>query len=49
MAEKKDFLKPDNIIKHIDITKYNVVELINDMGDMAFQQETLTALLTFSK
>lgn len=41
MAEKKDYLKPDNIIKHIDITKHNVVELINDMGDMAFQARNL--------
>ncbi|MEJ2052666.1 MAG: deoxyhypusine synthase [Calditrichaceae bacterium] len=36
---KKDFLK--NKVEHIDITKYNVIPMIDDMGKMAFQARNL--------
>jgi len=37
---KKDYLKEP--IKHIDIKKYNVVEMIENMGDMAFSARELS-------
>lgn len=41
MAEKKDFLNPETLVEHIDITKYNVVPMVDDMGKMAFQARNL--------
>lgn len=41
MANKRDYLNPDKIIKHIDIKQHNVVELVNAMGGMAFQARNL--------
>jgi deoxyhypusine synthase len=41
MAEKKDFLRDDMLIEHIDIKKHNVVPMIEDMGKMAFQSRNL--------
>lgn len=38
--KKTDYLK--EIIKHIDIKKYNVVNMIDDMGDMAFSARDLS-------
>ncbi|MCX7905241.1 MAG: deoxyhypusine synthase [Elusimicrobiales bacterium] len=37
--KKKDYLK--EIIKHIDIKKYNVVGMIDDMGNMSFSSREL--------
>lgn len=37
--QKKDYLKEK--IGHIDITKYNVVPMVDAMGDMAFQARNL--------
>lgn len=37
--EKKDYLK--EVIKHIDIKKHNVVPMIEEMNDMAFQARNL--------
>ena len=37
--KKKDFLK--ETIEHIDITKYNVVPMVDAMNDMAFQARNL--------
>lgn len=37
--QKKDYLKEK--IEHIDITKYNVVPMVDAMGDMAFQARNL--------
>ncbi len=39
MASKKDFLK--ETVQHIDIKKYNVVPLVDAMGNMAFSARTL--------
>lgn len=41
MAEKKDYLNPETLVEHIDITKYNVVPMVDDMGKMAFQARNL--------
>jgi len=41
MPNKKDFLKNDNIVEHIDITKLDVVELVDSMGKTAFQARNL--------
>ena len=41
MAEKKDFLRDDKLIEHIDIKKHNVVPMVDDMGKMAFQARNL--------
>lgn len=38
--EKKDYLK--GTIEHIDITKYNVVPIVDAMKDMAFQARNLS-------
>ena len=37
MKTKQDYLK--ETIKHIDIKKHNVVELVDSFKDMAFQAE----------
>ena len=39
MAEKKDYLK--EVIQHIDIKKYNVVQLVDAMENMAFTARDL--------
>lgn len=41
MAEKKDYLKPEKIVKHIDIKSFNSIELIEMMGETAFQARNL--------
>ncbi|MFP4369622.1 MAG: 1,9-bis(guanidino)-5-aza-nonane synthase [Bacteroidota bacterium] len=41
MAEKKDFLNPKKVIRHIDIKKHNVIAFVDDMGNMAFQARNL--------
>jgi deoxyhypusine synthase len=41
MAEKKDFLNKDQLVHHIDIKQHNVVDLVEDMGKMAFQAKNL--------
>ncbi|MGE5479596.1 MAG: 1,9-bis(guanidino)-5-aza-nonane synthase [Chloroflexota bacterium] len=41
MAEKKDFLDSSRLVEHIDIKKYNVVPMVEDMGKMAFQARNL--------
>lgn len=41
MAEKKDFLNPEKVVEHIDIKKYNVVDMVESMGKMAFQARNL--------
>lgn len=41
MATKSDFLNSEKIIKHIDIKEHNVVNLVEAMGNMAFQARNL--------
>ncbi len=41
MANKRDYLNPDKIIRHIDVKQHNVVELVDAMGGMAFQARNL--------
>lgn len=41
MAEKKDYLRNDMLVEHIDIKKHNVIELVDAMGKMAFQAKNL--------
>jgi len=43
MAKKtqRDFLNPKELIKHIDIKKYNVVNMVEDFGDMAYSSRDL--------
>lgn len=41
MAEKKDYLNPEKIVKHIDIKSFNSIELIDMMGKTAFQARNL--------
>ncbi len=38
---KKDYLDPNRIVEHFDITKHNSIELIEAMGKMAFQARNL--------
>ena len=38
---KQDYLNPNKIIEHFDITKHNTVDLIDSMGKMAFQARNL--------
>lgn len=38
---KQKFLNNDNIVHHIDIKEYNVVNMVDDMGKMAFQARNL--------
>ena len=39
MADRKDYLK--NMIQHIDITKHNVVPVVEAMANMAFSSRDL--------
>jgi deoxyhypusine synthase len=41
MSAKKDFLKKDKLVEHIDIKKINTIELIEAMGKTAFQARNL--------
>ncbi|MDR0291575.1 MAG: deoxyhypusine synthase [Elusimicrobium sp.] len=43
MAKKtqRDFLNPKELIKHIDIKKYNVVNMVEDFNDMAYSSRDL--------
>jgi deoxyhypusine synthase len=41
MPEKKDYLNPEKVVEHIDITKLNVTELVDAMGRTAFQARNL--------
>lgn len=41
MAERTDFLNPDMLVEHIDITKINTIPLVEAMGKMAFQSRNL--------
>lgn len=41
MADKRDYLNPDKIVRHIDVKQHNVVELVDAMGGMAFQARNL--------
>jgi deoxyhypusine synthase len=41
MTEKKDYLNPKKLVEHIDIKRHNVVDLVDDMGKMAFQARNL--------
>ena len=40
MAEKKDSLNPDMLVEHIDMKKYDVVPMVDDIGKMAFKLAT---------
>ena len=42
MKEKKDYLNPEKIVKHIDITSFNAVPVIDAMGNTAFQARNLS-------
>ncbi|HOV91809.1 MAG TPA: deoxyhypusine synthase [Candidatus Kapabacteria bacterium] len=42
MKEKKDYLNPDKIVKHIDITSFNSIPIIEAMADTAFQARNLS-------
>ncbi len=39
--DKKEFLRNDKIVQHFDITKHNTVDLVEAMGQMAFQARNL--------
>lgn len=41
MPNKQDYLRTENIVEHIDITKLDVVELVDSMGKTAFQARNL--------
>ncbi len=41
MAEKKDYLNPERIVEHIDIKKFNTIDMIDSMGRTAFQARNL--------
>lgn len=41
MAEKKDYLDPEKVVEHIDITQYNTVPIVDAMGKTAFQGRNL--------
>jgi len=41
MAEKNNYLKSDKIVKHIDIKSFDSTNLVNQMGDTAFQARNL--------
>ncbi len=41
MPSKQDYLKKENVVEHIDITKMDVVELVDSMGKTAFQARNL--------
>ncbi len=38
---KKKYLNPQKVIKHIDIKKHDVRQLVDDMGNLAFQARNL--------
>lgn len=42
MKEKKDYLNPEKIVKHIDITSFNAIPIIDAMGNTAFQARNLS-------
>lgn len=39
--DKREFLSNDKIVQHFDITKHNTVDLVEAMGQMAFQARNL--------
>lgn len=41
MSEKKDLLRADRLVEHIDIKKINTIELVEAMGKTAFQARNL--------
>jgi deoxyhypusine synthase len=41
MSDKKDYLSPEKVVEHIDITKLDVVGLVDAMGQTAFQARNL--------
>ncbi len=41
MSQRKDFLREDQLVKHIDIKKINTVDLVEQMGKTAFQARNL--------
>lgn len=41
MAEKKDYLNPEKTVEHIDIKKFNSIEIIKAMSKTAFQARNL--------
>ncbi len=40
--QKARYLNPNEVVKHIDIKKHDLRELIDDFGDMAFQAKNLS-------
>ncbi len=42
MAAKRDYLNPEKTVEHFDIKKHNTVQLIEDMGRMAFQARNMS-------
>lgn len=41
MAEKQNYLNKDRIVKHIDIKSFDTTNIVNQMGDTAFQARNL--------
>ncbi len=41
MAIREDYLNKETLVEHIDITKFNAVELVDAMGKTAFQARNL--------
>ncbi|MDX9791134.1 MAG: deoxyhypusine synthase [Candidatus Kapaibacterium sp.] len=41
MADKSTYLNKETLVEHIDITKFNVVDMVDSMGQMAFQARNL--------
>ena len=41
MPTKQEYLNPEKIVEHIDITKLDVVDLVDAMGKTAFQARNL--------
>ena len=39
--KKLEYLNSQQLVKHIDIKKYDVRKLVDAMGDMAFQAKNL--------
>jgi len=48
MADKKYYLNPEKIVEHIDITRFNSIELIEMMGKTAFQARNLHRACTIA-
>ncbi len=42
MAKKEDYLNKSRLVGHIDIKKHNVIDIVDDMGRMAFQARNLS-------